>query len=91
VYGGTNTLAQFCLKLTCTTIETDKILKTSFSVNVIWRTQTPEWFSQVKQGNSSKISNIQAGPPQLTEMKTWRKFAKSLLNTGGRDYHFGNR
>jgi hypothetical protein len=45
---------------------------------------------QVKQGNGSKILNIQAGPPQLREMKTWRKIAKSLLNIGGRDYHFGN-
>jgi hypothetical protein len=28
---------------------------------------------------------------QFTDMKTRRKFAQSLLNTGGRDYHFGHR
>jgi len=48
VYGGTNTLAQFHLKLTCTTMEMDKILRTAFSVKAIWRTQIPEWFSQDK-------------------------------------------
>ena len=91
VYGGTNTLAKFCLKLICTTTEIDKILKIAFSANAIWRTQAREWFSQVKRGNSSKILNIQAGPPQVTEMKTLMKFTKSLLNTGGRDYHFADR
>jgi hypothetical protein len=34
VYGGTNTLAQFCHKLTCTTIETDKILSKHLSVSM---------------------------------------------------------
>jgi len=63
-------------------MEIDKILKTAFSV-MPYGEHRLEWFSQVKQGNSSKILNIQASPPQVPEMKTWRKFAKSLLNTGG--------
>ena len=72
-------------------MEIDKILKTAFSIKAMWRAQTPEWFSYVKQGNSSQILNIKAGPPQVTEMKTWRKFAELLLNTGGRNYHSGSR
>jgi hypothetical protein len=48
----------------------------------MWSAQTPERFSQFTHRKSLKILNIRADPPQVTQMKTWRKFAKTLLKTG---------
>jgi hypothetical protein len=54
------------------------MFKTTFSDNAMERTQTSEWFSQLK---SSVEDCVQFFPPQVAEKKACRKFAKLSRKT----------
>jgi hypothetical protein len=67
--------------------EMHEMLKIDLSDNGKGRTQTSEWFTRFKCGETSLEDCEHSGvPPHVTQMKTWRKSAKLSMKTD--KYHF---
>jgi hypothetical protein len=54
---------KFCFKLRKTASETHGMLKTAFGDNAMGRTQTFEWFSRFKRGETSVEDSERLGRP----------------------------
>jgi hypothetical protein len=58
------------------------MLKRAFSYSAMGTTQTFDWFYRFKHEKLQlKIVSIQVIPPQVAQMKMWKKFAKPSVKT----------
>jgi hypothetical protein len=89
---GQRICVKFCFKLGKTASETNEMLKTAFGDNAMGRTQTSEWFSRFKRGETSAEDSGRSDCPSTgpTDENVENVRKKKKKSTKTEEHHYGD-